>query len=54
MTEHSTDESLPSRSCDRCGFPRWDEAGRQQAFEVTDWQFDGLFSEALSEVDQRS
>jgi hypothetical protein len=38
---------------EHCGFPRWDEEGLQQAFEVADWQFNGPLSEALAEVYQQ-
>lgn len=35
---------------EHCGFPRWDEDGAEQAFEVADWQFEGTLEQAIAKV----
>jgi hypothetical protein len=32
---------------EHCGFPRWDAEKKDQAFEVADWQFEGILAEAV-------
>jgi len=36
---------------EHCGFPRWDDEGIKQAFDVADWQFEGTIGEAVARVD---
>jgi hypothetical protein len=35
---------------EHCGFPRWDEEGAEQAFEVADWKFEGTLAEAMEKL----
>jgi len=35
---------------EHCGFPRWDEDGMEQAFQLAEWQFEGTLEKAIQEM----
>jgi hypothetical protein len=35
---------------EHCGFPRWDEDGAEQAFEIAEWQFEGTLEKAIERL----
>lgn len=37
-----------------CGFPRWDEEGAEQAFDLANWTFEGRLAEAMDIVEKES